>query len=801
MKHRARRSRPPVESRIPSGKSPSNLPQWLVYLLPVAATLLLFSPAMPNMMRHYLGSSDLDMFIAYRHFVAFALGALRDGEFPLWNPYTFCGAPFLPNTSATLVYPPNWLPLALLPQPLSINVIMIGHVALLGVFTTYYARVRNMSDWAAIFAGCTASLSSVLVPRVFAGHLTIVCSTAWVPLLFALQLQLFRSGFRFVIPVALIGVVTFLGGYPQISYYAAILMAANLLLHGLFQHQGSRLQWIVRQFGFHIVAALLAFLLAAVDALPLLDVARNSARAVFEGTRSLRFFSLPPENLVTLAAPGFFGIRSGQYVSSWYPWEVVHYAGLVTLCLAAAGMLVAASRRRFVDAHVLFLLAALLAVIGYIPVLNEVMVHVPAWTMFRGHTKIMAVGLVFLIIAAGHTMDEILAGDARLRRTTIWCFAGFAVLSLAMLALAGQSFWKVFLTSPGRQPDLMVEVVHQDEAVRIAQWNARASAVRMLILALSAAIPILYTKLSSRTLAAVLIILSCIDLFHFSFRWAGTSFSPESGEPLTPRAYQSFRSKSQASRCDCVPEGLWARAMSERIRAFSGYDNVVSRYTNTFMSAYLGTEVSTRNQVVGLPTDNPLLDLAGLEYIAVPANAGRIAGNVEPVMEEGPVRIWRRKGALPRAYVVGRERIVPDDETAIYSALTNAPDPNTVIIVGRLEQPTSSSVATAIPARVEDHGLHEVHVKAPAAGWLVLTDSYYPNWRATVAGKPVKVYRANSAFRAVLVQAGDNVIFRYANGAFAVGAWITSGTLFLLAGYMAWVWLRHRTRRRNPNPA
>ena len=41
---------------------------------------------------------------------------------------------------------------------------------------------------------------------------------------------------------------------------------------------------------------------------------------------------------------------------------------------------------------------------------------------------------------------------------------------------------------------------------------------------------------------------------------------------------------------------------------------------------------------------------------------------------------------------------------------------------------------------------------------LVVADTHYPGWQATIDGKPTEIFRANIAFRAVFVPAGSKTI-------------------------------------------
>ena len=66
-------------------------------------------------------------------------------------------------------------------------------------------------------------------------------------------------------------------------------------------------------------------------------------------------------------------------------------------------------------------------------------------------------------------------------------------------------------------------------------------------------------------------------------------------------------------------------------------------------------------------------------------------------------------------------------------------------------------------------------------GWLVIPDTWSPGWRAGVNGKAATLCRANYAFRAVPVPAGESEVrMEYHAEGFAVGAAISGGSALLL---------------------
>jgi uncharacterized membrane protein YfhO len=68
-----------------------------------------------------------------------------------------------------------------------------------------------------------------------------------------------------------------------------------------------------------------------------------------------------------------------------------------------------------------------------------------------------------------------------------------------------------------------------------------------------------------------------------------------------------------------------------------------------------------------------------------------------------------------------------------------------------------------------------------APGYLVLADTWYPGWRATVDGAPTEVLRANHAFRAVRLEAGEHVVdMVYRPTSVLVGGAVSLAALALL---------------------
>jgi uncharacterized membrane protein YfhO len=74
-----------------------------------------------------------------------------------------------------------------------------------------------------------------------------------------------------------------------------------------------------------------------------------------------------------------------------------------------------------------------------------------------------------------------------------------------------------------------------------------------------------------------------------------------------------------------------------------------------------------------------------------------------------------------------------------------------------------------------------VRVEASTPAMLVLSDSLYPGWQATVNGQPTKVYAADSVLRGVAVPAGRHeVVFRYRPRSLMLGAVLSASGLVVV---------------------
>jgi hypothetical protein len=162
-------------------------------------------------------------------------------------------------------------------------------------------------------------------------------------------------------------------------------------------------------------------------------------------------------------------------------------------------------------------------------------------------------------------------------------------------------------------------------------------------------------------------------------------------------------------------------------------------------------------------------------------------------------KVYRNNLAQPRAFMVYRYVSISDNPQILRLLNSSGFDfRNTLVLRERIEPFAMQSAAQQDNSvKITDYTPNHVtvRVKTPSAGFLVLTDQYYPGWLASVNGKETTIYQADYAFRAVLVQAGESTVtFDYSPRSFIVGAYVTFAALLSCA--ILFAYSRYRDARK-----
>jgi hypothetical protein len=167
---------------------------------------------------------------------------------------------------------------------------------------------------------------------------------------------------------------------------------------------------------------------------------------------------------------------------------------------------------------------------------------------------------------------------------------------------------------------------------------------------------------------------------------------------------------------------------------------------------------------------------------------GKSKTKYRQVYADDEIRVLENTAAFPRAFLVPNASVAPSLGSALSQMVHQPFEPSEEVILA--DDTMTQSVGLAGErggrgtAQVTDYGPNSVRVHTTADGdaWLVLSDTYYPGWTASVDGQPASVVRGDVLFRVVPVPAGErDVVLQFQPTSVKVGAAISLVSLTLLA--------------------
>jgi hypothetical protein len=246
---------------------------------------------------------------------------------------------------------------------------------------------------------------------------------------------------------------------------------------------------------------------------------------------------------------------------------------------------------------------------------------------------------------------------------------------------------------------------------------------------------------------------------------------------LTIKAYHDFR-KNHLHADLVIDEpvtSLWFTGRGERYGMDGNIDDA-------------GGEVGGSNRVFYRPPVEDIEQRAGaysfmgVRYVVAGESTEEIAGY--GLVYDGEVRVFENEAALPRAFVADTYEVRfagPHDEVQREAAVGGF-DPSRGLIADSgegyfvdvlSEESRAEGKGAWRAADIVDYSPNRVVIEAESEGpgMLVLTDVFYPGWRATVNGERARIHRVNGLVRGVMVGGGrSEVVFSYMPPSFIYGS-------------------------------
>ncbi len=756
----------------------------LLIAAPILYVLLLFVPALLVKGGQVIGDPGADLLFQFVNQRDFGFSEMGRGSLPLWNPHIFSGIPAAGNIQLSLCYPPNLLFL-ILPLAAALNITVMLHLALGGVFMGAWMRSQRLSLLPSLAAGILYLGGGASYSKVLAGHETAVCLFAWAPLLFwSIDKVTCEARPGSALIGAFAASMMLLAGHPQYAFH--FFCAAAL-------YSAVRLAGTDRLLRKAMMLASIPVLASGVAAFQLAAAIQAKTGTMREGLLPYPYaasFSLPPENLFTLLGPYPWGGMGGNgYWGRWLLWEGELFLGITGLVMA----ILALNRKSDRDRWFLFGFSAfmiLLALGSYTPLFHILYDHAPGFGYFRGHAKWGVTASFFLIPLAARGLQSFLSEPEK-PRALPWILGGTgAVVGGAALFLAWRSryelkagWWHSYLQaiqqtteSYALTTDLLGKGAFLRDSLRGVAVALGIAAITFILLAGL----IVIARYRPRATWPV-VGLAIIELFLFDASYLAT-FPIAAARRPDIAAVLAQESGEYRVHVRKMPNS----AMSTGASDIWGYDPFVPRRYAEFVAFSQDFPLDTPPVDIPVWRWDPLLELLRTRYFFTTTQEGKLE-------IEGPFP------HLPRALLVPGYEVVTGPREALLGAM-RAPAFNPYRLVVLEETPTFPSEGPqgesgrgTVRSRTVSTDELTLEVLAEGPSLLLLTDPFFPGWRADAlpgsSQSSYRILRADYILQAIPLGAGIHRIrLRFAPPGLAIWGAVSLGTILLIvcAGLILW---------------
>lgn len=657
-----------------------------------------------------------------------SVNILKKGELPSWNPYEMTGKPLVGNIQSSAFYPLNIL-FFIFPISISWGVFIVLQTVLACLFMYLYLKNLKLNSPSCALGSLAFSFCGFCVSWLTWGN--VVHTALWLPLILLgidhLTSRKNRNMWAFVITVAFSS--SFLAGHTQSFLYVFLVACAYFILKWR-RDVKTLLVYLLICLGFGIVTFIQWY--------PALLFVVNSARATDRQFYEIEGWFIPWRNLAQFIAPDYFGNPATlNYVGVFNYAEFVGYIGIIPLLLAFFAFTKKNKTTIFMGLVILLSLVfslptgvSALPFIASIPFLSSAQ-----------PTRLIFLACFGLAVLSAYGLNNITTERLQIKRASIpILLVGLCFIVLFYFVIFPNSFF----------------LGHVEQA-KVALRNLMLPFGLFLVSAIIISINFLTKSKKVRfSIICVLFLLTSFDMLRFAQKF--TPFSQAQYLYPTTKSLNFLQSQKGIFRVAMTDHRILAPNFLThyKIQSIEGYDPL---YLNSYAEYIASME---RDK----PNSSPPF---GFNRIITPHNYNSqmfyfmnvtFVLSIDPidspklvkVFEEGETKIYKNLNAYPRAYFVKNTVRANESIKQIFSS-----DLKSSAVVEGLEDKADLSVGDAIITKYSENSV-EINTYNKGAGFLVLSDAFYPTWKMYIDGNLTKIYKTNHAFRGVYIQAGNHTV-------------------------------------------
>jgi len=681
----------------------------------------------------------------------------KQGQVPLWNPYSFSGTPHAANYQTAVFSPANLL-YFILPFIDAWSISILLQPLLAGIFMYLLLRCSDRSQEASLIGSISFMFCGFLT--VWMAYGTLGWAVLWLPLLFAAVVRhMSKPSWWNPVIVSLALAWSFFSGHFQMSVYVLVATLAFVVYQSIRTKR--------KKAGVELIlATVLGLLLSAPQILPSLDAYGRSVRSeLFTQVGGISW-----QYIITLFAPDFYGnpVTRNDWFGFYAEWA--SYVGVVPLLLAVYAVV-----RR--SKHIGFFLG--LAVTSLLIATPSPVNALIVWLKLPAISTSYAARIIILTsfslsVIAAYGLDGLREDWGKKKMSSVF---STAMIVGAFLIIV----WGIVVIIRPFPVDKLL----------IARRNLiLPTGFALGFCALAVIGYIKRWKFVASLAIGLFVLVTAFDMIRYGVKWM----------PFDPREYVypevdilSFL-KNKVGH-----ERIFGNLGGEVTNAFNfsgieGYDAVYQkRYGEFIRSVSNGQIITPERSVVQFPKianfSEQALQLLGVRYIVHRVSDGRFSW-AYPYWEYPYYRslyrneyyeLFENQKALPRAFLASSYVVRDTDQDIVDTLYSEEFDFRQTLVLET--DPEIAPVPGEGTIDIAKYTSNEVVIKtiSTVPKLLFLSDVYDPGWRAMVDGKEARIYRADYDFRSVAMPAGEHTIqMVYWPRSFEIGLWLAGAGAALL---------------------
>jgi len=652
---------------------------------------------------------------------------LKQNRIPIWNPHIGTGFPTLAEGQTGIFYLPNLILFRFLPFVLAYNLNIVTTFLLAAFGAYFFCRSLSLNKTASLFGGTIFVLGGFFVVHI--PHLHLIQTAALLPWLFWTTNEFLKNRrILFLLALSFFISQQVFTGFPQLTFYSLVALFLYLIFRTFAMNKKFKL-WIIFS-----IFVLLGLTLSAIQILPTYELLKISIRE--SNPKSvLTQFPYKVKNLLQFLDPYILGSPKDGSYPRWTPgqwgiyWESIAYIGILPLILATFSIVLFFVKKKIRNKESILIFMALFVVSILLALGNSSPLHpvfsFPPFSIFRVPSRFLLITQFALVILAGISLQK---------------FSKRIIISLVILNISVANLFYFFF--------------YYHPLGKATEWFSEPSAVKQI-----------NNEDPSRI----------FSIGHAS-QWNET-FTPKGWNEM---GYYFFARNSLDQNSNLI-FGL------EQLGA---YESIPPRRSNLLNSLIL-RGISEENKEYKISSQSARI-LASVNVSHVISTLSNSDQEFEEISETEKYtnysfKILKNKTPSRRIFMTSRYNVAQTvgDLTAKFGSPEF--DPTSEIVLEK-EPSVQDLGLSSWDAKILAETPTNIKIKTESKGngFLVLADSFYPGWVASIDRSKTPMYVANVNSRAILVPEGNHqVVFKYKPKSLVFGSIISIVSLVITLAIFA----------------